>query len=80
MDAQTQMILEQASEGILAHARDEEKKMAMELEKMEKMDEDDFEVLRQKRKLLMMKKIQPFPLHLLLKWFHCLHMKPYEQI
>ena len=56
MDAQTAMILEQASEGLLMHARDEEKKMAAEIEKMEKLDEDDFELLRQKRKLQMMKK------------------------
>jgi hypothetical protein len=56
MDARTAMALEQMSEGLLAHASMEEKKLDAQINELENMDEDDFEALRQKRKAMLMKK------------------------
>jgi len=57
MDPRLEMALAQATEGILMHAQEDEKKMQEDIEKLEKLDEDDFEALRQKRKLLLVKKM-----------------------
>lgn len=51
-------MVEQAMEGVLGKALEEEKALDAKLKKMEEMTEDDFEALRQKRKKMLQKKVQ----------------------
>lgn len=56
MDAQTKQVIEKVSDGMLAVAGEQESDIDKQLAALEKMDEDDFEVLRQKRRLELQKK------------------------
>ena len=58
MDAQTERLIEQVGEGILQQALMEERKLDAKLKSIENLDEDDFESLRQKRKLELQKKMR----------------------
>ena len=58
LDARTEAVVEQVGAGILAQAQMEEKKLDAQLKKLEEMGEDDFEALRQKRKLVLAKKMR----------------------
>jgi len=58
MDFVQQQAMEQVSAGILQQAQEEEKKLDAQLKDMEKLDEDDFEALRQRRKLALQKKMK----------------------
>lgn len=58
LDARTEAVVEQIGAGILAQAQMEEKKLDAQLKKLEEMGEDDFEALRQKRKLVLAKKMR----------------------
>lgn len=58
LDARTEAVVEQVGAGILAQAQMEEKKLDAQLKKLEEMGEDDFEALRQKRKLMLAKKMR----------------------
>lgn len=49
-------LMERVGEGILAVAEMEERRIDEQLKKIEKLDDDDFEVLRQKRHLMLQKK------------------------
>lgn len=55
MDHQTAQIIERVGEGILQHAQAEEQQLDAQLAALENMGEDDFELLRQKRRLEMQK-------------------------
>lgn len=55
MDHQQRAMLENVGQGILQVAQAEERKLDAKLRDMENMDEDDFEALRQKRKLNLQK-------------------------
>eukprot|EP01006_Ploeotia_vitrea_P028980 TRINITY_DN61606_c0_g1_i1.p1 TRINITY_DN61606_c0_g1~~TRINITY_DN61606_c0_g1_i1.p1 ORF type:complete len:123 (+),score=4.59 TRINITY_DN61606_c0_g1_i1:98-466(+) len=50
MDAQTAMLMERVGDGILQQAQAEEKALDEKLAAIEKLGEDDFEILRQKRR------------------------------
>jgi len=58
MTEQQAMMLDMAMDGIHQHAEGEDQKMRDQIDQMDKMDEDDFEMLRQKRKLLLVKKMK----------------------
>uniref|UniRef100_A0A7S0SSS6 Thioredoxin domain-containing protein n=1 Tax=Chromulina nebulosa TaxID=96789 RepID=A0A7S0SSS6_9STRA len=58
MDAHHNMLMEKVGEGILQAAQAEEQKLDAKLKALENLDEDDFEILRQKRKLEMQKKMK----------------------
>ena len=58
LDARTEAVVEQVGAGILAQAQMEEKKLDAQLKKLEELGEDDFEALRQKRKLMLAKKMR----------------------
>jgi hypothetical protein len=56
MNVQQEMMLERVGNGILQAAALEERKLDEQLAKLETLDEDDFEALRQKRMLDLKKK------------------------
>ena len=58
MDRMHAEAMERVGEGILAAAQAEEKRLDAQLKDLEKLDEDDFETLRQKRKLQLQKKLR----------------------
>ena len=58
MNAQQEALMERVGEGILHQAILEEKRLDSQLKSLENMDEDDFEALRQKRRLQLQKKMR----------------------
>lgn len=58
MDPQHAMMMERVGAGILQAAHAEERALDAQLAKMENLDEDTFEALRQKRKLDLQKKMR----------------------
>eukprot|EP01039_Chlorochromonas_danica_P004305 gene4305-4725_t len=56
MDAQQVKLIEKVNEGILKVAEVEERKLDEKLSKLEDLDEDDFEILRQKRRQALLSK------------------------
>eukprot|EP01031_Cornospumella_fuschlensis_P041540 gene41540-50692_t len=58
MDAQQIKLIEQVNEGILKVAEEEERKLDERIRNLEQLDEDDFEALRERRKLAMMKQVR----------------------
>lgn len=57
MNAQQEALMQQVGDGILQQAIIEEKKLDSQLKSLEDMDEDDFEALRQKRRIQLQKKM-----------------------
>lgn len=57
-DAKHAMLMERVGDGILAAAAAQERALDQQLKAIENLDEDDFEVIRQKRKLEMQKKMK----------------------
>eukprot|EP01036_Dinobryon_divergens_P023047 gene23047-31363_t len=58
MNAQQMKLLESVGEGILQVAAREEKKLDQQLKEMENLDEDDFEALRQRRRMNLQKQMR----------------------
>jgi hypothetical protein len=58
MNSYQEKLMERVGEGILQAALAQERKLDEQLEKMGNLDEDDFEALRQKRKLDLQKSIR----------------------
>jgi len=56
MNAQTQALIERVNEGILEVAQQEERALDEKLKALENLDEDDFEMLRQRRRMELQKK------------------------
>ena len=58
MEQYQAMMMEKVGDSILASALQEEKRLDAQLASIENLDEDDFESLRQKRKIELQKKLR----------------------
>jgi hypothetical protein len=58
MEAYQMQLMERVGEGILQVAESEERKLDAQIRALENLDEDDFEALRQKRRLMLQKRVR----------------------
>lgn len=58
MDRNHAMLMEKVGDGILQAALAEEQMLDQKLKAMENLDEDDFEILRQRRRMAIQKKME----------------------